>query len=142
VLDADGINVNSPLTPAPITTNTLGSGWANTSGNVAFTGSPTVVVVRVNIHGTIDNAANIQRPAAVVELWRTSGTPTNLVTMATGYIRDATDHEEASWSCSYLDTTPGTNPAYEIRTRRDSTNTGAVTSQSPSTVSLEARTDS
>lgn len=139
LVTGDGVNINQTLSPMTLTTDTLGAGWANASGVLTYTGSPTDVVVRVNLHGAIGNTANAQRPAAVVELWRSSGTPTMLTTMATGYIRDATDHEEASWSCSYLDMAPGTNPSYELRTRRDSTNAGAVTTQAPSTVSFEAR---
>jgi hypothetical protein len=132
---ANGININQALAPVALTSGTLDSGWSNSSGTITYTGSPTLVEIALNIHAAIDNAANIQRPAAVVEIWRDS---TLLATYATGYIRDATDHEEASWSGYFIDRSPGTNPDYEIRTRSDSTNLGAVTTQAPSTVVFRA----
>jgi hypothetical protein len=131
----DGININQALAPVALTSGTLDSGWSNSSGDISYTGSPSVIEIAVNIHGAIDNASNIQRPASIVELWRGS---TLLATYATGYIRDATDHEEASWSGYFIDRSPGTNPSYQIRTRSETTQLGAVTTQDPSTVVFRA----
>lgn len=113
------------------------AGTLTVDTTMAFTGAPVVVEISVNLHGAIGNV-NSQRNAPVVELWRTNGTPTLLATMATGYIRDTSDHEEASWHCHYTDDTPGTDPAYELRTRRDTTISGTVAVQAPSTLQAKA----
>lgn len=104
----------------------------------AVSGAPSAVTAYVNIHGKLDDATAGARVAAVMELWRSSGTPELLVTMATGYVRDANDHEEPSYHCAFPDLTPGTDPAYEVRTRRDSTVSAALPCVAPSTVILKA----
>lgn len=110
----------------------------STSSALSVVGAASWVRVEINVHGAIADTANAQRPAPVCELYRTSLGQVHLASAATGYIRDTTDHEESSFNLVFTDLAPGSNPAYEVRFRRDSTNGNAVNTVSPSSVKLEA----
>ncbi len=112
------------------------AGTLTTTTPLSFTGTPARVEITLNIHGMISNTAAVARPAPVMELYRGA---TLLLSIATGYIRDSNDHEESSYNAHFIDTSPGTDPVYTIQTRRDSTISGAVTCQAPSTAQLIAK---
>lgn len=114
------------------------AGTLTTSTAVAFVGAPSVVTVVVNVHGILEDSTSGARVTPVVELWRTNGTPIHLASMAGLYVRDSQDAEETSANCVFYDLTPGTNPTYELRTRRDSTVTAALPVAAPSTFQAKA----
>ncbi len=113
-------NINDGTTATrTIAASYLGAGWAVTNDAVTFSGTPTWAQVAVNISFTSSG----QRVAPVVELYR------NAVLVAdshTGYIRNQSGHSEAGANFVFIDPTPGTNPAYSIRSRRGTNQSAAV----------------
>lgn len=121
-----GQNVND-IGAVATTVDRLDTGWSSpNAGQLAFTGSPASVEIQSHIHHTIGNTTNAQRPAPVLELRRNN---TVIATSATGYIRDASDHEESSNAIMWVDNNPGTDPVYSLTTRRDTTLTSQVSVQ-------------
>ena len=106
--------------------NRADAGWSHAANGSVFTfaGSPDRVTISCMVSFAIPNNQNIQRPAPVFDLYR-NGQLTQC-SARTGYVRDANDHEEASATIAWTDPTPGTNPFYEVRTRRDSNRTNAI----------------
>lgn len=110
-------------------------GWNVLNNEAVFIGAPDKVRVYVQISQSIGQGVNIQRAAPVVNLLKGG----QLVSRsASGYIRDATDHEQSSNSIVYIDHAPGVDPVYSLQAVRDSTNAGVVTSDPVSSVSFEA----
>ena len=96
---AAGYNLNQIDTTVP------------TSEPISFTGEPTAVEIKFNVHGKLPATTNSQRNAVVVQLFRGA---TLLVTVATGYIRDSNGHDEGSWNAAYDDLNPGVDPEYTL----------------------------
>ena len=118
-----------------ITSSSLGTGWSVSSNTLLFTGSPTYVIVRVNVSFT--NTTGNQRVAPVVELHKST---TKLAHAHTGYIRNTGGHDEASANFVYVDTAPGTNPAYHLESSKGSTVSGVCNPLALSTIVAEAVT--
>ncbi len=110
---------------AAITGTTTQAGWSATANALQFTGTPTFVDVTAIVHqADLAPTATRQRAAPALVLERSNnsgGTWTPLATSATGYIRDATSHNESSNTIAYTDDTPGTDPWYRLRFREEST---------------------
>lgn len=108
-----------------ITAGSLATGWSIASNALKYTGTPNAVFVQVNVSFTSTGVG----AAPVVELWK-GGTK---VAMAhTGFIANTTGHDEASANFTYVDTSPGTDPAYHLESSRGSTDTTAATPLSTS----------
>lgn len=108
-----------------ITASSLGTDWSIATNALTYSGTPSAVHIEVNVSYTSIG----QRAAPVVELWK--GT-TKLAMAQTGYMRNQVGHDEASSNFTFIDTAPGTNPAYHIESSRGSTTTSAVTPLTPS----------
>ena len=108
-----------------ITAGTLGAGWSIATNALTYTGTPGAVLLEINVSYTSVG----QRAAPVVELWKGA---TKLAMAHTGYIRNTNGHNEASSNFTFIDTAPGTNPAYHIESSRGSTRTDAATPLTPS----------
>ncbi|MEM7377592.1 MAG: hypothetical protein AAF460_08815 [Pseudomonadota bacterium] len=119
---AAGTDMNSDLVPN-LDQVRAEAGWAFTANSFTFTGSPDRIRFSIQVHQVIANNVNRQRACPVLHLRRNG---TIVATSASGYIRDATDHEESSASISFLDVTPGTNPVYDFLTETESNQTGNV----------------
>ena len=108
-----------------ITAGTLGAGWSIATNALTYTGTPGAVLLEVNVSYTSVGV----RAAPVVELWKGA---TKLAMAHTGYIRNNSGHNESSSNFTFIDTSPGTNPAYHIQSSRGSTRTEAATPLTPS----------
>ena len=132
---AQDINDNGDLLFNASTRSDTGWNHAGPSNSFDFTGSPDRVIIEMQVSAQIGQTQNIQRPAAVIALFR------NGVLVAeskTGYIRDGNDHEETSYTIVYTDPAPGTNPVYTLTTRQESTQGGVVTSDLHSFITMTA----
>ena len=78
----------------------------------------------MHVHQTVPQNVSRQRPAPVLEL-RKNGVV--VATSATGYIRDANDHEESSNTIFWIDANPD-GSAYTVTGRVESTQAGDVNS--------------
>ena len=93
---------------------------------VTIAGQPDSVRIDVNIPVSIADNVNIQRPAQIFDIVRSDGA---IITgAATGYIRDPTDHETASYNISVKDAQPILNGGYRIDINRETTRAGVVNS--------------
>ena len=108
-----------------ITASSLGTDWSIATNALTYSGTPSAVHIEVNVSYTSTGV----RAAPVVELWK--GT-TKLAMAHTGYIRNNSGHNEASSNFTFIDTAPGTNPAYHLESSRGSTRTEAATPLTPS----------
>tara|TARA_R110002096_G_scaffold133048_3_gene283792 strand:+ start:2421 stop:3956 length:1536 start_codon:yes stop_codon:yes gene_type:complete len=108
-----------------ITAGSLGTDWSIATNALTYSGTPSAVHIEVNVSYTSTGV----RAAPVVELWK--GT-TKLAMAHTGYIRNNSGHNEASANFTFIDTAPGTNPAYHLESSRGSTITAAATPLTPS----------
>ena len=119
-------NINDVGPVQFLANNRADAGWSHaTNGSVfTFTGSPDRVHISCMVSFRIRDIENIQRPAPIFDLYR-NGQLTQC-SARTGYIRDATDHEEASATIAWTDPAPGINPSYEIRSRRDTLRTNSI----------------
>jgi len=108
-----------------ITAGTLGAGWSIATNALTYTGTPGAVLLEVNVSYTSVG----QLAAPVVELWKGA---TKMAMAHTGYIRNASGHNQSSSNFTFIDTSPGTNPAYHIESSRGSTTTDAATPLTPS----------
>jgi len=106
----------------------------NGSTSVFVAGTPRYVQINVNIKISISNTAAIARPNQVVRLIRSDGRV--LASSATGYIRDAGDHEESSYNFSVMDVAPITNGEYRVVSFREGSN-GNTVSLNPSESQLD-----
>jgi len=102
-------------------------GWSIGTNLFQYTGEPTYVVINAQAHQEIANNANIQRAAPTLELQKLiGGAWTTIAKSATGYTRDASDHEQSSNTIFFRDKNPGTDPQYRLVKARDTTLTGAM----------------
>ena len=110
------INDNGPINT---TIESLDSGWSMSgNGELSYSGSPELVRLAAHVHNEIPGNVNVQRAAPAVELSRNGQL---LTTAATGYIRDASNHEESSNTIYFVDHDPGVDPVYSIASLREST---------------------
>ncbi|MEL6277180.1 MAG: hypothetical protein AAFU03_18920, partial [Bacteroidota bacterium] len=125
-----GLNINvAALTDMDFAAPTrLDGDWSFDGATDVFTCTcvPDHVDLKVNIKVSIANGSSVQRPVQVVEIVRISDGKI-MASAATGYIRDASDHEEASYNFSVVDESPGVNPAYKITYIKEGSNSGVVT---------------
>lgn len=128
-IDVQDINANN-VTVA--WTSQLSEGdWVDNGNNTyTYNESADYIVINAQVHQEIPNTVNRQRPAPVLVLQSSpDGTVwTNIAESATGYIRDATDHEESSNSLFYRDVAPATGTSYRLLSIQESTQGGVVNS--------------
>lgn len=91
---------------------------------VTVTGTPDHIEIGCNVKVSIDNLSNVQRPNQVVRIVRSDGRV--IASSATGYIRDASDHEESSYNLTAIDYSPINNGSYSITATRETGNAGVV----------------
>lgn len=92
------------------------TGWTVNLNTVQFTGTPDHIEFNVNLAFENENAG---REAPIARFQRANGLAWDtLVIMATGYVRNATGHNDSSLHCQYTDHAPGTNPEYRIVLQR------------------------
>ncbi len=108
-----------------ITASSLGTNWSIATNALTYSGTPSAVHIEVNVSYTSTGV----RASPVVELWK--GT-TKLAMAHTGYMRNTNGHNEASSNFTFIDTAPGTNPAYHLESSRGSVRTEAATPLAPS----------
>jgi len=121
------VNDNGTLA---ITSERADTGWTIAGNVLTYAGTPDSVRITVMVKQAIANGVNIQRPAPVLSLRKNGAAAGNeIANSATGYIRDATDHEESSNTIAIVDHNPGTNPTYTVATEQDSTQGGVVNSE-------------
>jgi len=87
--------------------------------NITVSGTPNHVELNVNLKISIDNLVNIQRPNQVIKIIRSDGRV--IASSATGYIRDASDHEESSYNISAIDFSPIQDASYRVVSYREAT---------------------
>lgn len=93
--------------------------------SITVAGTPSYVHFAVNIVMEIDNALSIQRPNQVVTIERSDGR--EFAGSSTGYIRDASDHENSSHNFTVNDAFPIADATYRIKSRRESGSGSPVT---------------
>lgn len=94
------------------------------SREVTVTGTPDHIEIGCNVKVSINNNSNVQRPNQVVRIVRSDGRV--MASSATGYIRDAGDHEESSYNLTAVDYSPINNGSYRITATRETGNAGVV----------------
>jgi len=110
--DNDVVDVTSQLTEG---------NWSATTEGFQYIGSPDYVIVNAQVNQSILQNANAQRPAPILNLEKLIGGVWNQVaTSSTGYIRDASDHEQSSNTIFYRDVNPGANPEYRLSSGQES----------------------
>jgi len=126
---AQDVNDNGVITT---TEQRADTGWTVTdaNGNHAYTGTPDRVRITAQVSQSIAQNANIQRPAPLLALQKLiGGTWTTIAESATGYIRDASDHEQSSNTITHTDPAPGTDPTYRLLSEQETANGGVVTAE-------------
>jgi len=125
-VDVQNVNTNGII---DITSQRIDQGWSFNVNEYTYTGEPDKIIISCQIHQQIANNINRQRPAPVLNLEKNDGTGWSVISKsATGYIRDASDHEQSSNTISFTDPSPGTNPQYRMSKEQDTTINGAVNS--------------
>lgn len=123
VNDADVVDID-------ITNALLEGNWQDaTNGGIQYIGTPDKVRIDATVAQSIAQNANVQRPNPILNIEKLiGGAWSQVATSATGYIRDATDHEMSSNTIWYIDINPGSNPTYRLSSDQESSQGGVVTS--------------
>lgn len=121
------VNVNAPLAFGADVQND--GDWQHVAGSneFIFVGTADVIEVKVSVHQRIPDSASSQRPSPVLELYRNDDA-VPVASSATGYIRDASDHEESSNVIVFVDPDPSALVRYRVQARRDTGISAAVES--------------
>lgn len=124
-IDVQNVNTNAPLTFGDAFAND--GDWQHVGGanEFVFNGTADVIEVKVSVHQKIPDSASSQRPSPVLELYRNDDA-VPVASSSTGYIRDASDHEESSNLIVFVDPDPSTLARYRVQARRDTGIDGAV----------------
>ena len=94
------------------------------SQNVTIAGTPDHIEIMATVKVAIAQTLNAQRTAQLVQVVRSDGKI--ITSSATGYIRDASDHEEASYNLSAIDYSPIADASYSVTALRETTLTSVV----------------
>lgn len=100
------------------------AGWSTDGLVHQFTGDPDRVRVYLDLLVQIDDRERAERPNQVV--WIENLNTGWFTKAATGYIRDASDHETSSYNPANIDPAPGANPKYVVLATRESSNRESV----------------
>ena len=121
-LDAQDMNANG-VASWTIGNALLEGQWTAQAGDAfSYAGSADYVVINAQAHQTIPQNVGRARPAPVLELQRSINGGviwTTIASGASGYIRDASDHEESSNSIFYRDRTPPAGVLYRLNKRQE-----------------------
>lgn len=127
---------------ATLTTESLGTGWVPGAAEAYQITVPVdYVEFEVHVHQRIADTLDGERPAPMLVLEESAdGTTWTVVTKsATGYIRDASDHEDSSNNIDWYIPNPPVGQQYRISKEQDSTLgsvVGAVTGQFRATIRI------
>lgn len=91
---------------------------------VTVAGTPNLVELSVTMKIAISNSSSVQRPNQIVEVIRSDGLI--IGASATGYIRDATDHEDSSHNIYCVDYSPLEGGSYRVLSKRETNSSGVV----------------
>lgn len=92
---------------------------------VTVAGTPDIVELYAQVALQVPDANNSQRPNQICTVIRVNDGKV-IGHSSTGYIRDATDHEQSSYNIKIVDTAPLANSQYTVNCLKETTNNGVV----------------
>lgn len=110
-VDNQNVNDNDVI---DVTTQLVEGNWAATAEGFVYNGSPSYTVINAATKQT--NGSGAQRPAPILSLQTRVGTDAwvTVSTSATGYIRNASGHNESSNQIFYRHLNPPANSEYRL----------------------------